>query len=79
MRCVTLRADLAASAQGADAGEPTSVPSEGARALRELEMALSSFRQQVRADLRRRATRGTLGPDTVARLRDGLEALRKSL
>jgi len=33
----------------------------------------------VRADLRRRATRGTLGADTVTRLRDGLEALRKSL
>ncbi|OIH98227.1 MULTISPECIES: PadR family transcriptional regulator [unclassified Curtobacterium] len=79
----SLRADLAASAETPDpatpAAEPESVPSDGARALRELEMALSSFRQQVRADLRRRATRGTLGPDTVTRLRDGLEALRKSL
>ena len=78
----SLRADLAASAESPGSGpedEPVSVPSESARALRELEMALSSFRQQVRADLRRRATRGTLGPDTVTRLRDGLEALRKSL
>ena len=75
----SLRADLAASAQGASTEEPTSVPSESARVLRELEMALSSFRQQVRADLRRRATRGTLGADTVTRLRDGLEALRRSL
>jgi DNA-binding PadR family transcriptional regulator len=78
----SLRADLAASAQaprGRTADEPVDVPSEGARALREVEMALSSFRQQVRADLRRRATRGTLTADTVTRLRDGLEALRKSL
>jgi DNA-binding PadR family transcriptional regulator len=78
----SLRADLAASAQGPrgrTADEPVDVPSEGARSLREVEMALSSFRQQVRADLRRRATRGTLTADTVTRLRDGLEALRKSL
>jgi len=78
----SLRADLAASAQaprGRTADEPEDVPSEGARALREVEMALSSFRQQVRAEFRRRATRGTLGADTVTRLRDGLEALRKSL
>jgi DNA-binding PadR family transcriptional regulator len=78
----SLRADLAAAAESPGTGsaeEPVSVPSDSARALRELEMALSSFRQQVRADLRRRATRGTLGADTVTRLRDGLEALRKSL
>ncbi|WIB33536.1 helix-turn-helix transcriptional regulator [Curtobacterium sp. MCSS17_005] len=78
----SLRADLAAAAESPASGsaeEPVSVPSDSARALRELEMALSSFRQQVRADLRRRATRGTLGADTVTRLRDGLEALRKSL
>jgi len=78
----SLRADLAAAAESPATGsaeEPESVPSDSARALRELEMALSSFRQQVRADLRRRATRGTLGADTVTRLRDGLEALRKSL
>ncbi|OII05530.1 PadR family transcriptional regulator [Curtobacterium sp. MCBA15_007] len=78
----SLRADLAAAAESPATGsteEPVSVPSDSARAMRELEMALSSFRQQVRADLRRRATRGTLGSDTVTRLRDGLEALRKSL
>uniref|UniRef100_A0A942SZ81 Helix-turn-helix transcriptional regulator n=1 Tax=Neobacillus citreus TaxID=2833578 RepID=A0A942SZ81_9BACI len=78
----SLRADLAASAQsprGTTADDPVDEPTEGARALREVEMALASFRQQVRADLRRRATRGTLTPETVARLRDGLEALRTSL
>lgn len=75
----SLRADLAANAQHADTEPPVSVPSESARGLREVEMALSSFRQQVRADLRRRATRGTLTAETVTRLRDGLEALRKSL
>ena len=78
----SLRADLAASAQaprGQTADEPVDVPSEGARALREIEMAVSAFRQQVRAEVRRRATRGTLSPDVVTRLRDGLEELRKSL
>lgn len=78
----SLRADLAASAQaprGQTADEPVDVPSEGARALREVEMVLSSFRQQVRADLRRRATRGSLTSETVTRLRDGLEALRRSI
>ncbi len=78
----SLRADLAASAQasrGQTADEPVDVPSAGASALREVEMVLSSFRQQVRADLRRQATRGTLTADTVSRLRDGLEALRRSL
>ncbi len=78
----SLRADLAASAQapkGQTADEPVDVPTEGASALREVEMAVAAFRQQVRADLRRRATRGTLGPETVTRLRDGLEALRRSL
>ncbi|MBF4614189.1 PadR family transcriptional regulator [Curtobacterium sp. VKM Ac-1376] len=78
----SLRADLAAASESPGTGpaaDPVTVPSDSARALRELEMALSSFRQQVRADLRRRATRGTLAADTVTRLRDGLEALRKSL
>ncbi|MBT2502779.1 PadR family transcriptional regulator [Curtobacterium sp. ISL-83] len=75
----SLRADLAASAQQSQSEPPVSVPSESARALRDVEMALASFRQQVRADLRRRATRGTLTGETVTRLRDGLEALRRSL
>ncbi|WP_022905127.1 PadR family transcriptional regulator [Curtobacterium sp. B8] len=78
----SLRADLAASAQtprGQTADEPVDVPTAGASALREVEMVLSSFRQQVRADLRRQATRGTLTADTVSRLRDGLEAVRRSL
>ncbi len=78
----SLRADLAASTQaprGQTADEPVDVPTAGASALREVEMVLSSFRQQVRADLRRQATRGTLTSGTVSRLRDGLEALRKSL
>lgn len=78
----SLRADLAASAQaprGQTADEPVDVPTAGASALREVEMVLSSFRQQVRADLRRQATRGTLTADTVSRLRDGLEGVRRSL
>ncbi|MGN7190329.1 PadR family transcriptional regulator [Curtobacterium sp. MCBA15_004] len=82
----SLRADLAASAQAPrtkptapSAGQPEDVPSAGARALRDVETAIASFRQQVGADLRSRATRGTLTDDAVTRLRDGLEALRRSL
>jgi hypothetical protein len=79
----SLRADLAAAQHGGPAtdagGEPTAVPGTGARSLRDAEMAIAVFRQQLRADLRRRAGRGTLDDGAVQRLRDGLEALRKSL
>jgi DNA-binding PadR family transcriptional regulator len=78
----SLRADLAAAQHGGagagPAGEPTTVPGTGARSLRDAEMAVAVFRQQLRADLRRRAARGTLDDAAVQRLRDGLEALRKS-
>lgn len=78
----SLRADLAAAQHGAptkdSAGEPTAVPGTGVRSLRDAEMAVAVFRQQLRADLRRRAARGTLDDSAVQRLRDGLEALRKS-
>ena len=63
----------------ADSGHVDADQATGSGTLRETEMLLAVFRQQVRADLRRRATRGTLDDSTVQRLRDGLEALRKSL
>jgi DNA-binding PadR family transcriptional regulator len=78
----SLRADLAAaqhSGPTAAAGaESATVPGSGGRTLRDAEMAVAAFRQQLRADLRRRAARGTLDDAAVQRLRDGLEALRKS-
>jgi DNA-binding PadR family transcriptional regulator len=80
----SLRADLAAAAEprgsgGSSGAGPTTVPAAGVRSLRDAEMAVAVFRQQLRADLRRRAARGTLDDAAVQRLRDGLEALRKSL
>jgi DNA-binding PadR family transcriptional regulator len=78
----SLRADLAASARQAAAHphhEPTSRPNQGARALREAELLIDTFRQEVRADLRRRAGRGTLTPDVVTAVRQGLDAIRSTL
>jgi DNA-binding PadR family transcriptional regulator len=63
----------------ADPGHADADQATGSGTLRETEMLLAVFRQQVRADMRRRATRGTLDDATVQRLRDGLEALRRSL
>ncbi|PZE86334.1 PadR family transcriptional regulator [Curtobacterium sp. MCBD17_032] len=80
----SLRADLAAAQHSgptggsASAGAEASVTASGGRVLRDAEMAVAVFRQQLRADLRRRAARGTLDDAAVRRLRDGLEALRKS-
>ncbi|PYY36768.1 PadR family transcriptional regulator [Curtobacterium sp. MCJR17_055] len=81
----SLRADLAAAqhsgptgAPGAAGAEPAPVAGSGGRTLRDAEMAVAVFRQQLRADLRRRAARGTLDDAAVQRLRDGLEALRGS-
>jgi DNA-binding PadR family transcriptional regulator len=79
----SLRADLAASAQQAKSSRNESGPqtrrSESTAALREAEMVLSSFAQDLRSDLRRRATRGSLTAETVASLRDALSALRRTL
>jgi DNA-binding PadR family transcriptional regulator len=78
----SLRADLAASAESSRSGHPktpTATRSESARALREVDMLISAFRQEVRSDLSRRASRGTLGSATLTKLRDGLDAVRKSV
>ena len=73
------KASAGKGAGPADSGHVDADQATGSGTLRETEMLLAVFRQQVRADLRRRATRGTLDDATVQRLRDGLEALRKSL
>lgn len=78
----SLRADLAASARQQvprQRSTPTTTPSEGARALREVELLLAGFRQEVRAEARRRATRGTLTPEVVAAVRAGLDGIRATL
>lgn len=75
----SLRADLASSARQHGNEAPTSGAARSAKELREAEMLLATFRQEVRSDLRRRSTRGTLTPDVVRALREGLESVRRSL
>ncbi|WP_066522472.1 PadR family transcriptional regulator [Curtobacterium ammoniigenes] len=76
----SLRAELAASAQHAKTGRPatetTTIP-ESARALREAEMLLTTFRQDIHGALRRKATRGTLDSATVQRLHAALDDVRR--
>jgi DNA-binding PadR family transcriptional regulator len=47
--------------------------------LRDADIALAQFRQQVRTDLRSRAARGNIAEGTAARLTEGLAALRAEL
>jgi DNA-binding PadR family transcriptional regulator len=76
----SLKADLAASRQSAGGGHrPESSRADSGRELREAEMLLASFRQEVRSDLRRRANRGTLTPEVLRTLREGLESLRRAM
>ncbi|RNE67339.1 PadR family transcriptional regulator [Cryobacterium tepidiphilum] len=80
----SLRADLAAAAQQAktDAKEPAaeeSPHSHSARLLREADVVLNEFRQQVRTDLRTLAARSPIGPETVDDLRRELAGVRSRL
>ncbi|TFD71112.1 PadR family transcriptional regulator [Cryobacterium sp. Hb1] len=52
---------------------------DSTRALREADMVLNEFRQQLRADLRTQAYRSTLPPDTVSTLRRKLADVRASV
>ncbi|WP_104197439.1 PadR family transcriptional regulator [Cryobacterium sp. M15] len=52
---------------------------DSTRALREADMVLNEFRQQLRADLRTQAYRSTLPPDTVSTLRRKLVDVRASI
>ena len=49
------------------------------RVLREADMVLNEFRQQLRADLRTQAYRSILRPDTVSSLRRQLADVRASI
>jgi DNA-binding PadR family transcriptional regulator len=91
----SLRADLASAAREAPTqsrGEPRPHPdaesfdpvpdphrTATAAALREAEMLLTEFRQQVRTDLRVRASRGGLPDDVVPQLRAQLARIRADL
>ena len=86
----SLRADLASAAreskQQARNVPPNAAPAPGgdpfvsARfALREAELALSEFRQELRGDLRERAARGKLTDASVTALRAELARVRAAL
>lgn len=81
----SLRADLAAAAQQAkEESKGQAAPEESAhtqshRMLREADVVLNEFRQQVRTDLRTLAARTPVGPDTVDELRRQLAGVRSRL
>lgn len=80
----SLRADLASAARQArpDPAKPTpdARPADEAnRTLREADMVLNEFRQQLRADLRTQAYRSVMPADTVPELRRQLDAVRSSI
>ncbi|HEY0247225.1 MAG TPA: helix-turn-helix transcriptional regulator [Gryllotalpicola sp.] len=86
----SLRADLASAAreskQGAQTGgwQQESATNADAQlrsrfALREAELALGEFRQQLRSELRSHAARGALSQEDVVRLRADLTRLRTEL
>ena len=84
----SLRAELAAAAREvktearvttaervADTGEQV----EGRIHLQQAEALLADFRSSVRTELRVRAAKGTLTPETVDALREALDAARRSV
>ena len=82
----SLRAELAAAAREAKAEArytATVIPDndhiEARVQLQQAEALLAEFRASVRSDLRLRASRGDLTAETVATLREGLDALRARL
>ncbi|WP_130177633.1 PadR family transcriptional regulator [Cryobacterium sp. SO1] len=80
----SLRADLASAARQ-KAPEPTKSTSDARPtgdsnlALREADMVLNEFRQQMRADLRTQAYRSTMPSETVPELRRQLDLVRASI
>jgi DNA-binding PadR family transcriptional regulator len=80
----SLRADLASAARQAvpdltKSHLDTKPASDSNRALREADMVLNEFRQQLRADLRKQAYRSQLPEETVPELRRQLDAVRASI
>jgi DNA-binding PadR family transcriptional regulator len=80
----SLRADLASAAREAKAeskhtGSESNLHTESNRALREADMVLNEFRQQLRADLRTAAYRSRIPAETVSDLRQQLDAVRAGI
>ncbi|GAB3125380.1 PadR family transcriptional regulator [Glaciibacter psychrotolerans] len=80
----SLRADLASAARQAASeskqhGTESKQHADSTRALREAEMVLTEFRQQLRADLRTAAARSQVPLDTVSELRRRLADVRADI
>jgi DNA-binding PadR family transcriptional regulator len=80
----SLRADLASAARQAvpdmtKSHQEAKPAGDSNRSLREADMVLNEFRQQLRADLRKQAYRAQLPDTTVPELRRQLEAVRASI
>ncbi|MET0954455.1 MAG: PadR family transcriptional regulator [Cryobacterium sp.] len=80
----SLRADLASAAREARPDPAKATPDarptgDSNRDLREADMVLNEFRQQLRADLRKQAYRSAMPADTVPELRRQLDAVRASI
>jgi len=80
----SLRADLASAARQSVPEQPKAAPDtrptgDTNRALKEADMVLNEFRQQLRADLRTQAYRSAMPADTVPELRRQLDGVRASI
>ncbi|PXA65672.1 PadR family transcriptional regulator [Cryobacterium arcticum] len=80
----SLRADLASAAREARPDPAKATPDarpsgDSNRDLREADMVLNEFRQQLRADLRKQAYRSAMPAATVPELRRQLDAVRASI
>ena len=80
----SLRADLASAAREARPDPAKATPDarptgDSNRDLREADMVLNEFRQQLRADLRKQAYRAAVPAGTVPELRRQLDAVRASI
>jgi DNA-binding PadR family transcriptional regulator len=67
------------SGSATSTGEESVPRHDSTRALREADMVLNEFRQQLRADLRTQAYRSVMPPDTVASLRRQLADVRANI
>ena len=80
----SLRADLASAARQAKAGsvppeETQNLHTESNMALREADMVLNEFRQQLRTDLRTQASSSRIPADLVPKLRSDLSRVRADI
>ncbi|TFD64423.1 PadR family transcriptional regulator [Cryobacterium ruanii] len=69
----------AAATDATSSGDPSTPRHDSTRSLREADMVLNEFRQQLRTDLRTQAYRSIMPPDTVSSLRRQLAEVRANI